>query len=312
LSGLFFATHAYNSSDSGNQLNRIKTKNEATLNAISKLWFEGTYRSVGLGVSEGLQYKNTWRQSIKPLQMKNPITDYVLKNNLSIACLQMDALWHYNNKADVFMLEGNITFKGDHSFNKRLNNSVLYTRSFYSRNGNDFSLMSTSIDISKPRDNYKQCSNTDVTVSRNIRFDNYLEQMNSLTYPSGYLNTVLTEPRSGRKSSQTPYISNEEYIAKMNANVPVNTNIKKTAQGAMGLFTTFLSIPELLNGNNTLAKQELAITADIESQKEVNNTHAFALDIRIKYLSRMALALDCDRSNKYKSICKLGGGVTYN
>jgi hypothetical protein len=311
VAGILYFTHTYYSAPNTINVTRLNSKDEVVAVQLSKLWVEGTYRSVGLGASEGLQSESHFIYSPKPLHRKNPVTDYALHNNLSIACLQMDGIWSYKDKEDIFSIEGNITFKGDHPFNIHLNNSVLYTKSFYLREGNTFSLMSTSIRHGKPRGEYKSCSNDNISATRNIRFDNYLEQMNSLTYPSGYLAGELDSTVGYRKNSQTSYITNAQYVARMKNKVPLLTETNKSAKSAENLFVSLLSIPGILNANKSLRDQSEAIDADQALANTANDDYAYALDIRVQYLTRMADALNCEHSDEYQEICSLGGSITY-
>jgi hypothetical protein len=308
---MFFLAHVFLSLESNKQLSRIKSLDSIAYTSLSNLWVEGTYRSVGLGASEGLQSTGGTLSGTKPLHVKNPITDFVLRNNLSIACLQMDGLWTFQGHDDIFVLEGNITFKGDYPFNKGLNNNVLYTKSYYLREGDNFELMSTSINKDKSRSEYKNCSDTKISVTRNIRFDNYLEQMNSLTYPSGYLPVELPSMVGFRENTQTSYITNQEYLARMKGMTPKYSEPVKTAKNANGLFMSFLSIPGLLNANKALDMQSKAIDVDHAAANVAMDDYTFALDLRVKYLTRMAGALNCDTSRMYEDICSLGGEITY-
>jgi hypothetical protein len=303
LSSIFYGAYVYLEPNTSGKVQRVRSLDSKAHVNISKLWVEGTYRSVGLGVSEGLQSQRLMFSMAKPLHVKNPVTNLVLRNNLSIACLQMDALWSYSDKSNIFMVEGNITLKGDRPFNHQLNNSVVYTKSYYLRDGNQYSLMSTSIDKSKPRNQFKRCSSTKTSATRNIRFDNYLEQMNALTYPSGYLHVD-----GGIEDS---YITNEEYLMIMASNVPKEVKINKTAKSAGGLFMALLSIPGVLNTNKTLSSQSAAIEADRAALLVKNKAYGDSMNIRIKYLTRMSDTLKCGRLPEYKSICDLGNGITY-
>jgi hypothetical protein len=312
LAGVFYGAYIYHQSSNYDQVKRIRTLEISVYEKLSKQWVEGTYRAVGLGVTEGLQSKATFLSSPKPLFTKNPITSLVLRNNLSIACLQMDVIWNYIDNNDIFLVEGNITFKGDHPFNRHLNNSVLYIKSFYVRDEERYILMSTTIDKSKPRGEFKQCSDTRISATRNIRFDTYLEQMNALTFPSGYL--AFSSPDNHQPIttvSESSYVSNEEYLHYMYNNKPTMPKLNKKAKGPGALFFTFLSLPGILSAKRTLAKQERAIDTDRAESLYFSKVYGNALAVRGKYLARMSETLKCGKSKEYQSICDLGGGITY-
>lgn len=311
VAGILYFTHIYYSERNPVNVTRLKSVDEVVAGQLSKKWVKGTYRAVGLGASEGLQSERHFVYSAKPFHRKNPVADYALNNNLSIACLQIDGIWSYKDNGNIYYIDGNITFKGDHPFNNHLNNTILYTTSFYLREGNVFSLMSTSINQGKPKGEYKTCSNDHISFTRNIRFDNYLEQMNSLTYPSGYLSGELDSIEGYRKSSKKSYITNDQYVARMKNNVPLITETNKSAKSAGGLFVSFLTIPGLLSANNALSEQADAIDADQALANIASDDYAYALDIRVQYMKRMSDALNCDHTNEYQEICALGGEITY-
>lgn len=312
LSSVFLGAYIYLVDNTPVKVQRVRSLDGSAYAEITKLWVEGTYRAVGLGVSEALQYQRILFSSPKPLHVKNPVTSLVLRNNLSIACLQMDALWSYSDNSNIFMVEGNITLKADYQFNRHFNNSVLYTKSYYLLDGNQYLLMSTSIDKSKPSNEFKSCNSTTASATRNIRFDNYLEQMNSLTYPTGYLHIHSTSNDPVRDSIEDSYITNEEYLMIMASNIPKEVEIKKSAKSAGGVFMSLISIPGVLNANNALSTQRAAIEADRLAIVAKNKTYGDAMNIRIKYLTRMSDTLKCGRLPEYKAICDLGNNITYS
>lgn len=307
---IFYAIISYN-------LNRydVHVKSESSfdyfsLNKLSKKWIENTYRSVGLGVSEGMQSDLSFFSGPKALYVNNPITDFALRNNLSIACLQMDQVRVFEGKPNVFVLEGNITFKGDFPFNKIFNNNVLYTKTFLLRVEEEFLVMSSSINMSKPRNEYKDCSSLRVSSTRNIRFDNYLEQMNSLTFPYSLVSAPVTNLNQ-LKERTNAYITNEEYVSHMKANAPSFMQIQKTSKSEGALLGSILSVPGLLNANAILEGQTKAIDADRAAARILRNDLSEELNVRAQYLTRMAVALNCEQSSIYKDICDLGSGIIY-
>lgn len=309
LSSIFYGAFIYLDDITPVKVQRVRSMDSNAYDKITKLWVEGTYRAVGLGVPEALQSQRLILSKAKPVYVNNPVTSLVLRNNLSIACLQMDALWNYTNNSNIFMVEGNITLKGDHQFNHHLNNSVLYTKSYYLRDGNQYSLMATSIDKSKPTNEFKSCRSTMASATRNIRFDNYLEQMNSLTYPSGYLHSNSNDPAGG--AIEDTYITNEEYLMIMARNIPTEVKIEKSAKSAGGLFMSLISLPGVLRANNALSTQSADIEADRLALLVKNKAYGDATNIRAKYLTRMSDTLKCGSLPEYKSICDLGNNITY-
>lgn len=282
----------------------------AVQNRISKLWVEDIYLAVGLGASEGLQSRRTLFGSLSPIHMSNPISDIALKNNLSIACLQIDDVINYQGANDIYVVEGNITFKGAFEFNSDLDNSVVYIKSFYVNSVEDMNLMSTSIDRSKPTSDHKSCESKAVSMSRNIRFDNYLEQMNSLTFSTGYLAQTYSESLPDLNLRDI-YITNAEYFSLL-LNEPLEMEIiQGTALSAGGVFVSLLSLPGIVNANNTLDKQSRAIERDEVAQLIASNKYSNELDFRVEYLKRMGDFLECGKSTKHQDVCYVDGEVRF-
>jgi hypothetical protein len=311
FAGVCYSAVFFLNGDSTSEVKLVKSMDAEAYRELSTKWIEGTYRSVGLGVTEGLQSKLGIISQPMPVYIRNPITDFALRNNLSIACLQMDGLWSVKGKEDIFVLEGNITFKGDYPFNSHLNNTVVYTKSYYLRDSDRFWLMSSSIDKSKKWGQEGICNSSNVAVTRKIRFDSYLEQMNSLTFPTGYLAFDVANFDDSRKRFRTSYITNEEYVSLMNKEVPTNIPKPKTAQSSTALLLSFLSVPGALSGSKVLDKQAKAIKADKKVAKYLNDKYAYASDIRFQYLTRMSEALMCETSIEYEDICSLGGETVF-
>lgn len=280
-----------------------------TKNRLSKIWVEDIYRAVGLGASEGLQ-SSLMLGVASPVYIRNPISDIAIKNNLSIACMQIDDVIHYKGVSDIYVVEGNVTFKGAFEFNSHLNNSVVHIKSFYVNEDGYMTMMSSSIDRSKPSNDFKSCELKAATLSRNIRFDNYLEQMNSLTFKGGYLAPLYPGNLNDLKLSDI-YITNDEYFSLL-LNEPLEMEIiKGSAMSAGGFFVSLLSLSGILNANNALAKHSSAIDKDIKAQLKASDKFSKALDFRVEYLKRMDDYLECGKSNKHHDVCYIDGEVRF-